>query len=188
MKRKRKAGIHWRNLTLLLISFVLAGILLRSEFVHQFVLGLGTLRYIGIVLAGMFFVSSFTIAPASIVLYVFAQSVPFWLMAILGGFGSMIGDYIMFEFFKDGDLDRELYDLFKNLGGKKLMHILHSRHFHWMLPVIGGLIIISPLPDELGVTIMGISKLSRPKFLCISFILNVICVCMLLGVFRVLHL
>lgn len=187
MKAKRQVGIHWRNLILLLASFVIAVVLLRSQLLQQFILDLGSLRYVGIVLAGVFFVSSFTIAPASIVLYVFAKNTSLFSLALLAGFGAMIGDFLMFEFFKDGDLDRELYGLFKQFGGKKLIHVFHSRHFHWMLPVIGAFIIISPLPDELGVSLLGISKLSTPKFILISYLLNTLCMLGLFGTLLFLH-
>ena len=41
-----------------------------------------------------------------------------------------------------------------------------------MLPIIGAIIIASPFPDEIGVSLMGLSKLSTPKFIFISYILN----------------
>jgi hypothetical protein len=41
-----------------------------------------------------------------------------------------------------------------------------------MLPVIGAIIIASPLPDEVGISLMGLSKISTPKFIFISYILN----------------
>jgi len=42
-----------------------------------------------------------------------------------------------------------------------------------MLPVIGALIIVSPFPDELGVTLMGITKIKSYQFLILAFILDV---------------
>jgi len=44
----------------------------------------------------------------------------------------------------------------------------------WTLPVIGAIIIASPFPDEIGVSLVGISKIKTYQFLLVSFILNAI--------------
>ena len=41
-----------------------------------------------------------------------------------------------------------------------------------MLPVIGAIIIASPLPDELGVSLMGMSQMKASRFILLSYILN----------------
>jgi uncharacterized membrane protein YdjX (TVP38/TMEM64 family) len=40
--------------------------------------------------------------------------------------------------------------------------------------VLGAIIIASPLPDEMGVGLMGISKLKTSQFILLSFVLNAI--------------
>jgi uncharacterized membrane protein YdjX (TVP38/TMEM64 family) len=40
------------------------------------------------------------------------------------------------------------------------------------LPIIGALIIISPFPDEIGIGLMGLSKIKKWQFMLISFALN----------------
>ena len=52
------------------------------------------------------------------------------------------------------------------------MRILHSRYVSWTIPVLGALVIILPLPDELGVSMMGISSLDTRRFAILSFVLN----------------
>ena len=52
------------------------------------------------------------------------------------------------------------------------MHLIHTKYFSWTLPVLGAVIIASPLPDEMGVGLMGISKLKTSQFILLSFVLN----------------
>jgi uncharacterized membrane protein YdjX (TVP38/TMEM64 family) len=99
-------------------------------------------------------------------------------IGLIAGLGAVIGDLTIFRFVKD-DLIKEIKPLYKRLGGNHLAHALHSKYFSWTLPVVGALIIASPLPDELGVGLMGISKLKTYQFVIISFILNA------LGIFLV---
>ena len=40
--------------------------------------------------------------------------------------------------------------------------------------MIGAIIIASPFPDEIGVSLMGISKMKTYQFILISFLLNAI--------------
>ncbi|MEK7159994.1 MAG: hypothetical protein AAB702_00755, partial [Patescibacteria group bacterium] len=60
--------------------------------------------------------------------------------------------------------------------GNHLSKILHTRYFSWTLPVIGAIIIASPFPDEIGISLMGISKISTYKFLITAFFLDFIAV------------
>jgi len=43
-----------------------------------------------------------------------------------------------------------------------------------MLPVTGAVIIASPFPDELGVTLLGLSRVRNIHFLVVTYLLNTI--------------
>jgi hypothetical protein len=45
-------------------------------------------------------------------------------------------------------------------------------YFGWLAPVVGALVIASPLPDELGITLLGIARLRNWQFVVLSFIFN----------------
>ena len=166
---------HWkyRNLTLLIISIVFALFLSRLEQFHIFLLRLGELGYIGGFIAGVLFTSSFTIATAIVILLILAEKLSPIELGLLAGFGAVLGDLIIFKFVKD-DLASEIGSIYERLGGNHLNHVLHTKYFSWTLPVIGALIIASPLPDEIGVSLLGISKIKLYKFIIISFIFNTI--------------
>ncbi len=122
--------------------------------------------------AGIFFTSAFTIAPAAAVLGVLALKTSPLIVALFGAMGAVLGDLIIFTFVKD----RFAYDLASLMGAekKKLRHLIHMRIFRWLMPLVGAIIIASPLPDELGLLMLGISKTKTKILIPISFAMNFI--------------
>ena len=164
----------YKNLTLLTLSLIVALFLFKDEQFHRFLLQLNGLGYVGGFIAGMLFVSTFTVASGAIILLVLAEELPFFGLGIVAGAGAVLSDYFIFKTVKNKDFVRELKHLFDFFQSERLNHLIHTKYFSWTLPVIGALIIASPLPDELGVSLMGISKMKPIEFLVLSFILNTI--------------
>lgn len=164
---------RYKNLTLLAISLVFAFWLSTFKPFNDFLLTLGNYSYVGAFLGGFFFVSTFTVATGGLALFILAREMNPVALVILAGFGALLSNLLVFRFIKDG-VEVEVERLYKNFGGNHLNHLLHSRHFRWSLPVIGALIILSPLPDDLGVSLMGISKMKTSQFALFSLVLNVI--------------
>ena len=160
-----------KNLLFFLFSLGLAFGLSRFEAFHTLLLSLGNFGYVSAFFAGMLFISTFTVSTGALMLLILAARLTAWEIGLIAGVGAVVGDVIIFRFVQD-DLLRELKDIYAALGGNHLNHVLHTKYFSWTLPVIGALIIASPLPDELGVSLLGISKMKTWKFLIISFILN----------------
>lgn len=151
----------------LLVLFYITEIALGQQIVHS----IAKLGYIGSFVAGIFFVSTFTVAPASVVLLKLAELYNPFIIALSAGFGAVIGDYLIFRFFKDTVFE-EIKPIFMKLGGSNLSRVISNAYFSWIPPVLGALIIASPFPDEIGVGLMGLSKLKNWQFLIISFLLN----------------
>lgn len=164
---------HWRyqNTTLLLLSIIVFFFLADTPFVHQIIERIGDWGYIGAVITGVFAVMTFTTAPALVVLYSLAEKLNPIELALLAGLGSVIGDFLIFSFFKD-KVFLELEPIVTRLSNKPFMHIFHTPYFAWLSPVIGAIIIASPLPDELGVTLLSVSKLKKWHFVLLTFVLN----------------
>lgn len=163
----------YKNLTLVFLGVVFAIILSRFEIFHSFLLNLGNYGYIGAFIAGILFVSTFTVATGAVILLVLAETLSPIEIGIIAGLGAVIGDFTIFRFIKDNLLE-EVTPLYNRLGGTHLTAVFHTKYFSWTLPVIGTLVIASPLPDEIGVSLMGIAKMKPYKFLLISFLLNAI--------------
>lgn len=168
---------HWRhlrykNLAIFLVGIFIAFLLSQYQPFQQFLLTLGTLGYIGAFFAGILFVLSFTMPIGSVILFLLAEKLSPLEIGLIAGSGAVIGDFAIFHFVKD-NLFEELKPLYHRFGGDHVSHVLHSKYFHWTLPVLGAFIIASPFPDEVGVSLMGISKMKTYKFVIISFLLNV---------------
>ena len=65
--------LKYKNIIILLLSIFFALILSRFEEFHSFLLNLGNFGYIGAFIAGMLFVSTFTVATGAVVLLVLAE-------------------------------------------------------------------------------------------------------------------
>jgi len=172
---KRHRNTHkwkYKNLTVAFLSIILAIFLFRSEAFHSFLLHLGSFGYIGAFIAGMLFVSTFTVATSALILLILAETLSPIEIGLIAGLGAVVGDMLIFKLVKD-NLAAEIVDVYNHVDHKKhLKKLFHTKYFSWSLPVIGALIIASPLPDEIGVSLMGISKMGTTKFLILSFVLN----------------
>lgn len=170
---KQYKNWKYKNTTLLVISLIVFIYFADSKLVQNFINSFGSLGYLGAFITGIFFVSTFTVALAAVVLFHLADHLNPFEVAILAGLGAVVGDYIIFRFFKD-KVFQELKPLFDRLAGSRISELLQTPYFAWLLPVIGATIIASPLPDEIGVGILGIAKMKPWKFVLLSFFLNAI--------------
>lgn len=164
---------HWRykNSTLLVISIAVLYYFADSSIVSSTVNHMGNLGYLGAFVSGILFVSVFTIAPSAVVLFRIAETYNPFIVAIVAGFGAVIGDYLIFRYLKDRVFE-ELHPLVIRLGSKHLVGWFSTPHFSWLIPFIGAFVIASPIPDEIGIGMLGLSKVKNWQFLAISFGLN----------------
>jgi hypothetical protein len=168
---------HWRykNTGLLLISLAIFFFLSDTPFAKNTISYIGDYGYIGAFFVGMLFVSAFTVAPAIVVLFFMAKTLNPLAVSLIAGAGGVIGDYLIFKFFKDRVFE-ELYPLFIDHGGKPVRKLFRTPYFGWLVPIVGAIIIASPFPDELGIMMMGLSKVKQWQFLIITFVLDVLAV------------
>lgn len=170
--RKRNGKWRYKNLTIALLGLLIAIFLSRFEVFHDLLKQLGSFGYIGAFIAGIFFVSTFTVATSAVVLLILAQSLSPVEIGLIAGLGAVVGDVFIFRLVKN-NLSWEIEDIYNHIDKKHhLQKLFHTRYFNWMLPVIGSAIIASPLPDEIGVSLIGISRMGTLKFILLSYVLN----------------
>ncbi len=162
---------HYHNTFFLVLSVIVFILLADSPEIKNTISWIGNLGYIGAFLAGILFVSIYTVAPASVLLFYLADTLNPLGIALSAGLGGMAGDYLIFRFLKDRVFD-EIKPLLTNHGGKQLIRLFHTPYFAWVVPIIGATIIASPLPDEVGLGILGLSKIKAWQFLALTFLLN----------------
>lgn len=162
---------HYKNTGLLLLSLVVFFLLADIPPVKGAINLLGNFGYVGAFITGILFVSIFTVAPASVALFYLAESLDPLMLAVAAGAGSVAGDYLIFRYLKDKVFE-ELKPLFMNHGGKPIRKLFKTPYFAWIVPILGAIIVASPLPDEVGIGLMGLAKIQIWKFIVLTFILD----------------
>jgi len=160
-----------RDLGIIALSIIVAIILAKSGTLESILTGAQEWKILGSIVAGMFFVSLFTVAPASVVLFDLAASNPIWEVALFGAIGALIGDLLIFHFVKDNIAD-DINWLLRKTKQDRLLSLFRLKTIKRVVPFIGALIVASPLPDEIGLAMMGLSKMKMSLFVPLSFSLN----------------
>ena len=161
----------FRDIAIITFSVIIAVILAKTGILIEFLTVSRNLEIIGSFLGGFFLVSAFTAAPALVAITEIAQHNSALLVSFFGAIGALIGDLLIFRFVKDSISDDIAY-LLKKTGSGRFLHIFHLRIFGWLIPLIGALIVASPLPDEIGLAMMGLSKMKTKFFAPTIFILD----------------
>lgn len=162
----------FKDAGILALSILVAAMLVRSDVLAQALTATQGVAFLSSVIAGFFFVSIFTTAPATGALIEIFQANSLATIAFFGAIGAVAGDYLMFMFMRD-TFSEHLTEVFRLKGTlKRLKHFLRPRIFRRLSFVLGGLIIASPLPDELGLSLLGFSKTKTSWFLPLSFAAN----------------
>lgn len=154
---------------LLILSIAIALYLFFSGYLTKLIEIMGNFGIIGILVSGILFGYAFTAAPATASLISFTNYYNPIIIALIGATGTMIGDLLIFNFFKKG-LPEEIETIIKKT---KIEKIKKSK-FKWLIPGISGFIIASPLPDEIGISLLGVTKFNTTKFMILAFTLNFI--------------
>ena len=170
--RHAKLGNLWRDLVIIVFGVVVTLLLVKMGALGQFLTAAQERAYIGSFIAGIFCTSVFTIAPAAIALAFIAHNGAHPLtIAVWGGMGAMLGDLLLFLFIRDV-FSEDVESLSFVRRWKHAITRPHLGFLRWLLPVIGAIIIASPLPDEIGLALLGFSKTKTPVLLPIAFAMN----------------
>ena len=175
-----------QDTVIILLSILLALVLVKTDVLIKLLTSTRELEFLGSFVAGLFFTSIFTVVPAAVALGEIARTDSIVLTAFFGAIGAVIGDLFIFRFIKD-KLSEHLLELLKHQGGfKRLRVLLKLKYFRWLTFLIGGLIIVSPLPDELGISILGFSRTRVWPFIILSFVANFIGILLIGSIARTL--
>jgi hypothetical protein len=163
----------WQDVLIIAASIALAWAIIHYEWVQALLAVVGGGTLVASFVAGMFFTSVTTTAPAIAVLGELALQEHPLFVALVGGAGAVVGDYIIFAFVRDRVSDDIAY-LLKRTGTPRVFKIFRRRTFRRLLPFLGGLIIASPLPDELGLTLLGLAHMRTSRFILLSYAFNTV--------------
>lgn len=163
-----------QDIGIIFLSILVAVILVKTKILTSILISTKELELLGSFIAGMFFTSVFTTAPAIATLGEIARANSVLLTAIFGGMGAVVGDLIIFRFVRD-KLSGHLIEFVNHQGaGKRIRALFRLRLFRWLTILAGCIIIASPFPDELGISLLGFSKMKTSRFIPLSFTFNTI--------------
>ncbi len=125
-------------------------------------------------IAGFFYSSLFTVAPATVALFELAEAgAPIHILAIFGGLGGMIADIGLFEIIKFSFID-DITAYFQKISRGHFAPVFRLNFFRLLMVGLGTLIIATPIPDEVGLAMMGIGKANVAMVSILTFMLNVL--------------
>lgn len=156
----------------IIASIVIALALAETNLLLQLMTNSRTLEYVGSFIAGIFFTSVFTIAPAIATLGEIARVDGVWITALLGALGAMVGDLLIFKFIKDRFSEHLAEYLAHWHGVDRARELIARPSLRWLAWTLGGIVIASPLPDELGVVLIGAARMNAWIFALLAFVFN----------------
>jgi len=161
-----------------LVVLVLLGLLYLNGMLEGFILGLHELEYLGAFIAGAFYSYGMTTPLAIVAFAIMAKDMDPFVLAGIGACGAMVSDYFIFSAVKE-----EAGKRIKIATGIEIRipqaDGLLSRMF---LFVLGGVVLMSPLPDEVGAMMMGIGRTRTPWFLGMAFVAKFLGVLAIAGI------
>jgi len=176
--------MHFIKDVVIVILSIVVGICITYIGFVDWMLNIFESPYIASFAAGIFFTSLLTISPASVVLAELGTRAAPLEVAFFGALGAMIGDLLLFYFVRDS-ISADIARLLKNKMEHWHLDKLHSKYARWVLPGLGALVIASPLPDELGIMLMGAAKMKTRYLVPVSFIMNFIGVLLVIAIGKI---
>lgn len=171
-KRGETTNYILYDILIIALSVLVAVVLVRTQMLSTFLALIDQTEVFAAFIAGMFFTSIFTTAPAIAALGEISLLQGMFMTALFGAMGSVLGDLIIFRFVRDR-FSEHVSEIVVHRSILRRFHLLFKRRlFRWMTFFMGGLILASPLPDELGIAVLGFSKMRVKYFVLLSFVFN----------------
>lgn len=163
------------KLLLLLVMVVISYGLFSNDAVQAWVRAINPDGYAMALVAGVLFTFGFT-TPIAIGVFAVLNPGNIFLAAFIGALGAVMGDLLIFHLIRFSFMDEftrlSKTPLFKKIN-KEITFTRHKKLKNYLLFACAGLIISSPLPDELGVTMLaGLTHIKPHVFAIISFCFN----------------
>lgn len=171
---KSSRALFVRDLAIVVLSICIAIALVKTGALEYLFAVSQIAGWLGSFVAGLFFTSIFTTAPAIVALAESARATSVIHTALFGAIGAVLGDLIIFRVIHD-HISAHLVALAgHNRGMRRTKYLLRAKAFRWITFLVAGLIIASPVPDEVGIGLLGFTRLKSRFFIPFSFAFNFI--------------
>ena len=85
-----------RNTILIIVSLIFSYVILTSTELHDLILNLGDIGYLGGFLVGIFYTSGLTTIPATTGLFILGENLNPILLSAIAALGAILSDYIIY--------------------------------------------------------------------------------------------
>jgi hypothetical protein len=174
-KAKRIFSFKYPKLFLLIALIIIAYFIFSRPFITEFMELFNNLGHLGVFISGILTALGFT-TPFGIGLLININPESILIAALIAGLGATIADLFIFKTIKFSFMD-EFRRLEKTKAIKEIEKIVNNnKHVlirHYLLYIFAGLVLATPLPDELGVSMLaGLTTIKPLALAIISFILH----------------
>jgi hypothetical protein len=159
-----------RDLFIVLASIFVAILLVNAGIIESFIEATSSYKALSSFIAGAFFTSIFTVAPAGVALIAISNSFPPVLTAFFGAIGAMLVDVLIISFIRK-DISKDIDGLTRMTFKHHLVRAFHFGFLKWFAFAGGIFLLATPLPDEPGLLLIGLSKIN-PSFLPFIFFIS----------------
>lgn len=158
----------------ILVGSILFSIwLLKSDAIGSFVAYAAEFQEISSFIAGILFTSVLTTTPGIVALGELGQHIEPWKVALFGAAGAVCGDILLFRFLHS-PLANYIIRIALHPSWRRIGRTFEKSGFWWIVPLFGALLIASPLPDEIGLLLMGLSGLRLWSFALLAYVMNAV--------------
>lgn len=171
MAKRKRRQFHYKHTAAALVAILLFVLAIDTAIVQAGLHYLEDLGLIGVFIAGIMFTSFFTTVPSIALLALLVADFNPLVIGLVGGAGSLVGDWVILKVFEE-KIAHELEPLAKKLGFGGFLSRIRRKKERERTLVLGMLAIMSPLPDELGIGLLGLSKFPLTQLFTIIYVLN----------------
>jgi len=172
METRATFNRHLKKDLLLILVSVLGAIAISKSGLLADVLQVSVeVEFLGAFVAGILFTSLFTTPLAAAIFLALAPEMSTPVLVIVGASGALLGDLFLFGLIRH-TFAADVEYLLRSRSHRRYFALFHRRMFRWIIPFVGAIIIASPLPDELGIALMGVSDMKISTLATISFVMN----------------
>lgn len=184
-RKKKNLIFKYPKFAGLIAAIILAYFIFRHLAIGDIFSKLGAFSYLGVFIAGMCYSFGFT-APFSTGFFFALHPGNVLLAGMIGGIGAMFSDLFIFQFirisFKD-EIEKIKKEKISVYIRNCTRRILGRKIRKFLLLLIAGILIASPLPNETGIVIIaGFTKMKSKVIAAIGFILGT------LGILTIIYL
>lgn len=174
-KAKKMFSFRYPKLFILIILILLAYYIFSQPFISGWIELFNKLGHFGVFISGILTALGFT-APFGVGLLSKINPSNILIATVIAGLGATIADLMIFKSIKFSFMD-EFKKLEKTKIIKEIEHIVKKNKFvlvrHYLLYVFAGVVLATPLPDELGVSMLaGLTTIKPLKLALIGFVLH----------------